>query len=211
MSIEVSEGLLYFLKYPLLLLVYLFLACMFRAMVGSLPRRPDLAMPQAPPAPPEPRPSPPWPPLSEPAPPPPRSPRSTPVRPAVDVFASAPAASAFESAPVRPRVDAVAPTPAVTRGPWLEVVAGMDGPPGGFSLSGPLLFGRAADCTVRLPDPFVSSHHARLIPDPSGPLLEDLGSRNGTWIGEERLQDPVRLEDGEAFAVGDVTFRYHAS
>ncbi len=178
MSIEVSEGLLYFLKYPLLLLLYLFLACMVRAMVRSLPTRQELVSREALPA--------------------------VPVRQAAPEPASTPASvrqAASEASP--------ASTPAGT--PWLEVLAGMDSPPGGLPLAGPVLFGRSADCTVRVPDPFVSGHHSRLTPGPEGPILEDLGSRNGTWIGQDRLQGPVRLRDGDHFAVGDVTFRYHAT
>ena len=166
MSAVMSEGLLFFLKYPLLLLIYVFVAQVVRAMVASLPTRDELAAQ----------------PVSR---------------------ASMPAVAAAPPAPPERR----APDPAPRA--WLEVVCGLEAPEGGLPLEGPVIFGRAADCTVRLPDAFVSSHHARVTPASGGALLEDLGSRNGTWLGQERVEEPVRLRDGDLFAVGDATFRYH--
>ena len=169
MSVEISEGLLYFLKYPLLLLIYVFVAQVVRAMVASLPTREELAAQQV----------------------------------SMVSMADLPAVAA---APTR---RAPEPEPEPRRVAWLEVVCGLDVPEGRIPLEGPTLFGRAADCTVRLPDAFVSGHHARLTPGSGGAVLEDLGSRNGTWLGQDRIEGSVRLQEGDLFAVGDVTFRYH--
>lgn len=183
MTLEVSEGLLYFLKYPLLLLLYVFLATALRAMATALPTPKELAIHQTPsgrrrlPTPP---------------------PRRTSERSLAEPVAS----------PEGPR-EALRPATRGAGREWLEVVSGMEAPADGIPIQGPVVFGRLADCTVRIPDPFVSGHHARLTPGLEGATLEDLGSRNGTWLGQERLEGPVRLQDGDHFAVGDVTFRYH--
>ncbi len=183
MTLELSEGLLYFLKYPLLLLLYVFLATALRAMAAALPGPKELATHQTPAG---------------------RRRLPTP----------SPGRTAETPVPVPAPVpgnppEAFGPTTRIPGREWLEVVAGMEGPADGIPLQAPILFGRLADCPVRIPDPFVSGHHARLTPGPEGPVLEDLGSRNGTWLGQIRLEGPVRLQDGDHFAVGDVTFRYH--
>jgi len=40
--------------------------------------------------------------------------------------------------------------------------------------------------------------------------LEDLASKNGTWIGDERLTGPVVLESGDEFRLGSVVLRFLA-
>jgi predicted component of type VI protein secretion system len=69
-----------------------------------------------------------------------------------------------------------------------------------------LLLGRqAADLT--LDDPQVSRRHAALRPAPDGGLeLEDLGSRNGTWVNGTRVAGTVRLAPGDRVQLGDTAF-----
>jgi pSer/pThr/pTyr-binding forkhead associated (FHA) protein len=45
-----------------------------------------------------------------------------------------------------------------------------------------------------------------------GTLLEDFGSKNGTFRGNERVTSPVQLADGDAIRIGSqlVTFRTRA-
>ena len=47
-----------------------------------------------------------------------------------------------------------------------------------------------------------SRRHVTLTPRDDGFLLEDLGSSNGTWVGEQRIQRK-RLYEGDAFRIGD--------
>jgi pSer/pThr/pTyr-binding forkhead associated (FHA) protein len=51
----------------------------------------------------------------------------------------------------------------------------------------PVTFGRGAECTVPLSDEYVSTAHARLIFHDGQWYVEDLGSTNGTYLGNERL------------------------
>src|SRR5262249_42886252 len=68
-------------------------------------------------------------------------------------------------------------------------------------------FGRLATCTVSLPDdPDISLLHARLYWLDGGWWLEDLGSTNGTFVGEftqsQRISRAMRLSPGQIFRVG---------
>jgi len=79
-----------------------------------------------------------------------------------------------------------------------------------FPLSlGEHVIGRDPDVEVRLDDSTVSRRHARLVVTTEGTVLEDFGSKNGTFLGGERVTAPVRLADGDAIRIGSllVTFR----
>ncbi len=69
----------------------------------------------------------------------------------------------------------------------------------------PLTIGRARDNDLVLRNHLVSSHHARLELKPEGPVIIDLGSKNGTWINSRRIHRVRRLTDGDRVAVGGVT------
>jgi len=71
------------------------------------------------------------------------------------------------------------------------------------------VIGRDPDVEVRLDDSTVSRRHARLVVTTEGTVLEDFGSKNGTFRGGERVTGPVRLADGDAIRIGSllVTFR----
>lgn len=82
-------------------------------------------------------------------------------------------------------------------------LVGPDGTrqPAAWDVSRGVTVGRGEDCDVVLADDSVSRHQARVLPTAEGFLLEDLGSANGTWVGEERiLRRPLGL--GERFRVG---------
>lgn len=65
------------------------------------------------------------------------------------------------------------------------------------------LIGRDSECRVRIVSGKVSRHHARLTVGPDGVLLEDLGSRNGTWWRGHRLGEAVVLADGDEIGLGE--------
>lgn len=68
----------------------------------------------------------------------------------------------------------------------------------------PVTVGRGASCTLPLKDPQVSTAHCRLVATEFGVLVEDLGSRNGTFIGTTRLRahSGVYLAASERIRVG---------
>ena len=70
--------------------------------------------------------------------------------------------------------------------------------------------GRGEACDVAVPHERVSREHARVYQDENGSfLVEDLGSRNGTFLNGERLQDGARkLQSGDMIVVADETLRF---
>lgn len=65
---------------------------------------------------------------------------------------------------------------------------------------------------IVLEDAFVSGRHARLSWDGSAWWVEDLGSRNGTYVDHQRCLPniPRVLPTGGTLQVGDVTFELQA-
>jgi pSer/pThr/pTyr-binding forkhead associated (FHA) protein len=66
----------------------------------------------------------------------------------------------------------------------------------------PITIGRADDSTLVLTDDYVSTRHARLVPQGDAWVLEDLGSTNGTYLGRQRVTAPVPVPLGAAIRVG---------
>ena len=54
----------------------------------------------------------------------------------------------------------------------------------------PVTIGRAPECTLVLDDDYASGQHARLVPTPSGWMVEDMGSTNGTFLGKDQVLAP---------------------
>jgi FHA domain len=84
----------------------------------------------------------------------------------------------------------------------LEIV---EGPGAGrqVALASPIVIGRAADVDLLLEDERVSRHHARVSPSPDGSaLVEDLGSANGTFVNQNELHAPARLDPADELLVG---------
>jgi DNA-binding winged helix-turn-helix (wHTH) protein len=71
------------------------------------------------------------------------------------------------------------------------------------------IVGRAPDAAVWIDAPGVSRHHARIRLDGAAVTLEDLGSKNGTYLHGERVAAPSPLSDGDQIQLGSVvvTFR----
>jgi hypothetical protein len=72
----------------------------------------------------------------------------------------------------------------------------VDGPDRGRSVpltGAPVTFGRGSECTVPLSDEYVSTQHARLLYHDGLWYVEDLGSTNGTYLGNERLTRSIQV------------------
>lgn len=73
----------------------------------------------------------------------------------------------------------------------------------GFDLpTGTADIGRMPDCWLVLSDDQVSRYHARVSCHGSQTTLEDRGSRNGTFVNGRRIEQPVRLQDGDKISIG---------
>ena len=83
----------------------------------------------------------------------------------------------------------------------LEIVEGT-GAGQMVALAGPVTVGRAGGADLVLPDELVSRHHARITPSGSGAVVEDLGSRNGTFVNGEAVPGPTHLTPGDQLQLG---------
>ena len=54
-----------------------------------------------------------------------------------------------------------------------------------------------------------SRRHARLVVTADGTVLEDFGSKNGTFRGNERVTSPIQLVDGDAIRIGSLLVTFH--
>jgi DNA-binding winged helix-turn-helix (wHTH) protein len=71
------------------------------------------------------------------------------------------------------------------------------------------IVGRGVDAVVWIDAPGVSRHHAQIVVRQGEATLEDLGSKNGTFIAGQRVTTPHRLANGDQIRLGSVvvTFR----
>lgn len=79
-----------------------------------------------------------------------------------------------------------------------------------FPLSvGEHVIGRDPDVAIRLDGSTVSRRHARIVVTAEGAVLEDFGSKNGTFRGSERVTASVQLADGDAIHIGSLLVTFH--
>jgi predicted component of type VI protein secretion system len=77
-----------------------------------------------------------------------------------------------------------------------------------FELHLPAVIGRSRTTDVTLGHPLVSRQHCELYEANGKLMLRDLGSLNGTFVGDIRLCDqPMPIQSGELFTVGAVTLQ----
>jgi signal transduction histidine kinase/CheY-like chemotaxis protein len=88
-----------------------------------------------------------------------------------------------------------------SEGPARVVI--LEGGPVGqrFDLAGTVIIGRSKDATISLVDGGISREHARIVCDGSY-RIEDLGSRNGTFVNGTQVQGSAPLRFGDRIRVG---------
>ena len=64
------------------------------------------------------------------------------------------------------------------------------------------LLGRDEGAVVWIDSALVSRRHARIVVDERGAVLEDLGSKNGTYLRGKRIEAPSKLVDEDRVKVG---------
>ncbi len=77
-----------------------------------------------------------------------------------------------------------------------------------FLFEGPNVVGRDPDCAVRIDSSTVSRRHAGIVLASGEATVEDLGSKNGTYVNGRRVEQPVPLRDRDRIRVGSVTITY---
>ncbi len=73
---------------------------------------------------------------------------------------------------------------------------------------GRVIVGRAPDNEIYINSKFVSRHHAQLISDDRGCVIEDLNSTNGVFLGEKQVKK-YRLRHGDVVTLGVHELAYH--
>ncbi len=72
--------------------------------------------------------------------------------------------------------------------------------------TGRLVLGRSPDCDCEVPDPNASRRHCELRTTGNQVQAADVGSANGTWINEERIQEKG-LQSGDIVRLGETRIR----
>jgi DNA-binding winged helix-turn-helix (wHTH) protein len=72
------------------------------------------------------------------------------------------------------------------------------------------LLGRDPDLELFLDSPGISRRHALIRIAGDEATVEDLGSKNGTFVADRRLDSPTRLVDGDLIRVGSVQLTFNA-
>ena len=94
--------------------------------------------------------------------------------------------------------------PTAPRSAPVTLVA-LAGPLAGTRLSlsnSAVLIGRSPSCTLVLDDDYASGKHARIFPHDGRWFVEDLGSTNGSWLGDHRVGEPEPMDLGVQLKIG---------
>ena len=107
-------------------------------------------------------------------------------------------------------VEEVTPVPLVLSGGtdhcWLDC-AGRE-----YTLvDGEQIIGREPGLAVRLDSPKVSRRHARVVVREGRATLEDLGSKNGTFVRGARIRQAVAIQPGDVIRIGGFRLTFHRS
>lgn len=83
------------------------------------------------------------------------------------------------------------------------VLVGQGGPLNGYrwSLANEIVIGRTSTCDISIINQQVSREHARVFLTDQGASLEDLGSKNGTFLNGKPVTEIVHLEEGDIIQI----------
>lgn len=73
------------------------------------------------------------------------------------------------------------------------------------------LIGRAEDCQLRPKSDLISRHHCVLLVESEMVAVRDLGSRNGTYVNDQRVVGERALKTGDRLRVGPLEFELHVA
>jgi phosphoserine phosphatase RsbU/P len=85
---------------------------------------------------------------------------------------------------------------------FLLSVTPAEGEPFDHQIGGETLYvGRSTHCDVTIADRFLSRRHARIFNSGEGWRIEDLGSRNGTFINGRQVEESAAIQAGDVIAL----------
>ena len=70
----------------------------------------------------------------------------------------------------------------------------------------PCVIGRHPECDFQVNLPFVSRHHCSLFLHEDRLWVQDLNSRNGTFVNDSEALRPQQLRDGDQLRLGSLAF-----
>ncbi len=77
-----------------------------------------------------------------------------------------------------------------------------------FDLEDFVSIGRDFDNDLILDDTLVSRRHAIIIWKNDGYYLEDMKSSNGSFINDQKINEPIKLEDGDILTFGSTQYSF---
>ncbi len=122
-----------------------------------------------------------------------------------DLASNRSARAAGQVAPAAPRAAAPPPVRGSGRRSAARKLVVVEGALAGTTVTltgAPVTLGRADDSTLVLTDDYASSRHARLVPGDEAWMLEDLGSTNGTYLGQAKVTRPTPVPLGQPIRIG---------
>jgi DNA-binding winged helix-turn-helix (wHTH) protein len=78
-------------------------------------------------------------------------------------------------------------------------------------LPGENILGREGDGIILVESGTVSRRHARIVVDPKGASIEDLKSKNGTFVNDRRVSAPTPVTEGDQVRIGSLLFTFRRS
>jgi hypothetical protein len=86
-------------------------------------------------------------------------------------------------------------------------VVGGDAKASEVQLRLPTIIGRGREASLTLPHPLVSRRHTEIFERDGRLVVRDLGSLNGTFVNNQRIEGEQVLEPNQLLTLGNVTFR----
>jgi pSer/pThr/pTyr-binding forkhead associated (FHA) protein len=78
---------------------------------------------------------------------------------------------------------------------------------GEIQLKLPTVIGRSRSADITLGHPLISRQHCEIFEADGRLMIRDMGSLNGTFVGDNRVAKEAVLEPGDLLTIGSVTFR----
>ena len=73
------------------------------------------------------------------------------------------------------------------------------------------LVGRAEDCHLRPGSELISRHHCAIMVEDGYIGVRDFGSKNGTFVNDERVLGERELKSGDRLTIGNLRFEVHVA
>ena len=86
----------------------------------------------------------------------------------------------------------------------------LTGPSEGKEITIPVskfFIGRGEDCHLRPKSDAISRHHCAIIITDSQIAIRDFGSKNGTFVNDQRVENVTILNNGDKLVVGPLSFK----